>query len=105
MFFIKSSKKFVPAFPDTPRYPNACPPNVDQTCLSRLEKLKVNGNYREFVDVERHCGEFPHATWRTNGQEKKVKTNLVFFFSLSLSLSLSHTDYRGHAENFKSTQD
>lgn len=67
-----SSKKFVPAFPDTPRYPNACPPNVDQTCVSRLEKLKVNGNYREFVDVERHCGDFPHATWRTNGQEKKI---------------------------------
>jgi len=67
------SKKFVPAIPDTPRYPNACPPNVEAICVSKLEKLREKGNYREFVNVERHCGDFPYATWRDpNGIQKKI---------------------------------
>jgi len=68
-----ASKKFVPAVADAPRYANACPPIVDSICVEKINSLKSKGNYREFVNVERHCGDFPYATWREkNGIQKKI---------------------------------
>ena len=42
---------------------------IDYTALfeQQLANLKDEGNYREFAELERHCGTFPQAQWH-NGQ-------------------------------------
>ncbi|HGG03868.1 MAG TPA: 5-aminolevulinate synthase [Aliiroseovarius sp.] len=38
-----------------------------------LQKLHEEGRYRTFIDIERKCGHFPHATWRKeDGTEAPV---------------------------------
>ncbi|MGY9011244.1 MAG: 5-aminolevulinate synthase, partial [Rhodobacterales bacterium] len=38
-----------------------------------LERLHQEGRYRTFIDIERRCGQFPHAVWRKpDGSEQKV---------------------------------
>jgi len=65
-------KKFYAPQKRTPLHLNALPPAVEKACHEKLDVLKSNGNYREFIDVERHCGDFPHATWRKDGYEKEI---------------------------------
>eukprot|EP00494_Astrolonche_serrata_P005936 UN05953 len=67
------TKKFVAPTQVVPAHENAIPHSVSATLQSKINMLKTNGNYREFVDVERHCGDFPMATWRTqDGKEKRI---------------------------------
>ncbi len=39
---------------------------------SQLDKLRAEGRYRVFADLERDRGNFPHATWRDAGTQRKV---------------------------------
>ncbi len=39
---------------------------------SQLDHLKAEGRYRVFADLERDRGNFPHATWRDGGTQRKV---------------------------------
>ncbi|OWU83451.1 5-aminolevulinate synthase [Oceanicola sp. 22II-s10i] len=39
---------------------------------SELTRLKDEGNYRVFADLERHRGQYPAATWRGDGGERDV---------------------------------
>jgi len=41
--------------------PKPIPANVDGLLNEKIEHLKKNGNYREFISVERQCGNFPKA--------------------------------------------
>ncbi len=36
----------------------------DAALQSALDRLHEEGRYRTFIDIERHCGAFPRATWR-----------------------------------------
>jgi 5-aminolevulinate synthase len=36
----------------------------DTALQSALDRLHQEGRYRTFIDIERHCGSFPRATWR-----------------------------------------
>jgi 5-aminolevulinate synthase len=38
----------------------------------RLDHLKAEGRYRVFANLERDRGNFPHATWRDGGTQRKV---------------------------------
>lgn len=44
-----------------PLFSNATPPETKLRIDEKLEKLKKSGNYREFFDIERQCGQFPKA--------------------------------------------
>lgn len=68
----QNDKQYVAPERAQPVFERALPPMVEEACLEKLNMLKSNGNYREFIDVERHCGEFPRATWRYNGTEKEI---------------------------------
>ncbi len=35
----------------------------DQVFADAIGRLKREGRYRVFADLERHCGGFPRATW------------------------------------------
>ena len=37
--------------------------NHEQTLADALARLRAEGRYRVFADLERHCGRFPGATW------------------------------------------
>jgi 5-aminolevulinate synthase len=39
---------------------------------SQLDHLKAEGRYRVFANLERDRGNFPHATWRDGGSQRKV---------------------------------
>jgi 5-aminolevulinate synthase len=39
-------------------------PNHDKAFLEALSRLRAEGRYRVFADLERWCGRFPAATWR-----------------------------------------
>ncbi len=38
--------------------------NYDTALQSAIDRLHDEGRYRTFIDIERHCGSFPCATWR-----------------------------------------
>ncbi|ETO05034.1 5-aminolevulinic acid synthase, partial [Reticulomyxa filosa] len=40
---------------------NATPEKVNELLDEKIKHLKKNGNYREFISVERQCGNFPKA--------------------------------------------
>lgn len=67
-----TKKKFISPTKTKPRNRNALPMEIEKACIAKLDVLKEAGNYREFIDVERHCGDFPKATWRYDGKEKEV---------------------------------
>ncbi|HKL04913.1 MAG TPA: 5-aminolevulinate synthase, partial [Roseovarius sp.] len=38
-----------------------------------INRLHEEGRYRTFIDIERHNGQFPHATWRkSDGSEQPI---------------------------------
>ena len=38
-----------------------------------IARLHEEGRYRTFIDIERHKGQFPHATWnRPDGTEQPI---------------------------------
>ncbi len=39
---------------------------------SELDRLRQEGRYRVFANLERDRGNFPHATWRDGGSQRKV---------------------------------
>jgi 5-aminolevulinate synthase len=48
---------------------------VDYTAQldTALNRLHDEGRYRTFIDIERHSGHFPHATWRdADGTERQI---------------------------------
>jgi len=49
------------------------PAKAMSALTSKLDGLKKEGKYRTFVDVERHVGEFPKATWHKNARTKASK--------------------------------
>jgi len=67
-----SHKMFTAPESQIPKHKGATPPAIESIMQSKLDKLKEDGNYREFIDLERHCGDFPMATWRKDGSEKVV---------------------------------
>jgi len=66
------NKVFVETKVKQPKFEQSTPPKIKEAVEFKLNKLKEKGNYREFIDVERHCGNFPYATWRKNDKEKEV---------------------------------
>jgi len=54
-----------------PKYESATPPNVRNELELKLDGLREAGNYREFIDIERHNGEFPKATRHENINKDK----------------------------------
>jgi 5-aminolevulinate synthase len=46
--------------------------NFDAYFNEKLDGLKKEGRYRVFMDLERHAGQFPHATRHVNGEKKPV---------------------------------
>ena len=52
------------------------PPPVghEQVLADALARLRVEGRYRVFADLERHCGRFPCATW--HGPEGPVEVTV-----------------------------
>ncbi|MCP3971789.1 MAG: 5-aminolevulinate synthase [Rhodobacteraceae bacterium] len=47
--------------------------NYTQHLEQAIQRLHDEGRYRTFIDIERHNGSFPHATWRKpDGSEQPV---------------------------------
>ena len=46
--------------------------NYETFFRAELDGLRRSGNYRVFADLERRKGDFPHATYRRNGQRTNV---------------------------------
>ena len=47
--------------------------NFETGLDAALKRLHDEGRYRTFIDVERRCGQFPHAIWRhPDGSERPV---------------------------------
>ena len=46
----------------------------EQALADALARLRAEGRYRVFADLERHCGSFPCATWR--GPEGPVEVTV-----------------------------
>ena len=46
--------------------------NYEAFFKSQLDGLRREGNYRVFADLERHAGDFPHATHYRNGHRAQV---------------------------------
>jgi 5-aminolevulinate synthase len=41
------------------------PVSHEQALVDALARLRAEGRYRVFADLERHCGDFPGATWHS----------------------------------------
>jgi 5-aminolevulinate synthase len=48
-----------------PRDGSQSPPGHEQLLSDALDRLRTEGRYRVFADLERHCGDFPRATWHS----------------------------------------
>jgi 5-aminolevulinate synthase len=47
--------------------------NYDTALQTALDRLHQEGRYRTFIDIERHCGRFPRATWcRPDGTTREI---------------------------------
>jgi len=49
--------------------------NYNEFCINSINKLKFAGNYREFTDLERKAGSYPHAYDHTNNREITIWCN------------------------------
>jgi 5-aminolevulinate synthase len=48
------------------------PMDYESYFKGQLDHLKAEGRYRVFANLERDRGNFPHATWRDGGTQRKV---------------------------------
>lgn len=66
--------------------------DYDRFLKSQLSKLKRDGSYRVFADIERQAGDYPRATRHTDddSQEKAVETEVTVWCS---------NDYLGMGQN------
>ena len=46
--------------------------NIDNLVEQALDKIRTEGHYRVFIELERACGRFPKAKMYSNGSEKDV---------------------------------
>jgi 5-aminolevulinate synthase len=46
--------------------------DYDKAFADSIDKLKAEGRYRVFADLERICGDFPHAVWHSPDGERPV---------------------------------
>jgi 5-aminolevulinate synthase len=46
--------------------------NYESFFTQELDKLRFEGRYRVFADIERQAGRFPRAVWRVDGTEREV---------------------------------
>jgi len=46
--------------------------NYESYFKSELDRLRTEGRYRVFANLERDRGNYPHATWRDGGTQRKV---------------------------------
>ncbi|HKL04555.1 MAG TPA: 5-aminolevulinate synthase [Roseovarius sp.] len=52
---------------------HGCQRGTDPYLDAALNRLHEEGRYRTFIDIERHNGQFPHATWRkSDGSEQPI---------------------------------
>jgi len=52
---------------------HGCQRGSDPYLDAALNRLHEEGRYRTFIDIERHNGQFPHATWRkSDGSEQPI---------------------------------
>jgi len=49
--------------------------NYKEFCINSINKLKFAGNYREFTDLERKAGSYPHAYDHTNNRDITIWCN------------------------------
>jgi 5-aminolevulinate synthase len=65
------SSRIIGLVPDQGAIP---PTGPEQTLADALTRLRNEGRYRVFADLERHCGRFPCATW--HGPEGPVEVTV-----------------------------
>jgi len=68
---------FCNGFANPAKFEAATPPSVRNQLEAKLGKLHEAGNYREFIDIERHNGAFPKATRYEKVEENHITDDVT----------------------------